>query len=258
MWRPNVCRGRGVAATDLSARARVNSGAGRRRGARVRFLKRHRHGSRGDSVRDRRQRDRERDMDWHRRGAGGACGCARRGAAAFGASPLAGSTFKACCRSTRPGRARCASQLAPGRNARGRVAVGGDLALTLRDGRWTLAGDPRVGGRRARQSSRQAGRLDGRHDLTATCRLGETDIPSLLGALRAAGIADAPADAVATGTVEGDVDLQWRHGRSLSSRTGANQRSLRGRSSRRASLTGVFDGRPLSQRWSSRSTRHRR
>ena len=41
---------RGVVATDLSARARVTSGAGGRRGARVRFLERHGDGRRGDSV----------------------------------------------------------------------------------------------------------------------------------------------------------------------------------------------------------------
>ena len=31
-------------------------------------------------------------------------------------------------------------------NARGRVSVGGDLALTLRDGRWTVTGDSRLAG----------------------------------------------------------------------------------------------------------------
>ena len=37
-------------------------------------------------------------------------------------------------------------QLAPGRNARGRLPVGGNLALNLHDGRWRLEGQPRIAG----------------------------------------------------------------------------------------------------------------
>jgi hypothetical protein len=36
--------------------------------------------------------------------------------------------------------------LTPGRNARGRIAVAGDLRLALRPGRWHLEGQPRVAG----------------------------------------------------------------------------------------------------------------
>ena len=129
-------------------------------------------------------------------------------------------------------------------NARGRVSVGGDLALTLRDGRWTVAGDSRLAGV-APASVTASGALDG-NTIDGNLKLGDTDIPSLLGALRTAGIADTPADAVATGTVEGAVVFTGAMA-DPAVRGRARISNLSGPQFQAGVLDGVFAGRPLSQ-----------
>jgi outer membrane protein assembly factor BamA/autotransporter translocation and assembly factor TamB len=136
-------------------------------------------------------------------------------------------------------------QLAPGRNARGRVAVGGNLVLNLRDGRWRLEGQPRIGGV-APIAMTASGALES-DTAGGSLRLGDTDLPALLAALRTAGVVDTPADAVAGGTVEGDVVFDGAladpsiRGRARISRLSGPQFDM-------DVLTGVFSGRPLSRR----------
>ena len=93
--------------------------------------------------------------------------------------------------------------LAPGRNARGRLAVGGTLVLELSDGRWMLEGSPRFAGVLP-TSVTASGQLEPR-TVDGRVRLAETDIPSLLAALRAAGLADTQPDLVTGGKL--DVEL---------------------------------------------------
>ena len=136
-------------------------------------------------------------------------------------------------------------RLAARPNARGRVSVGGDLALTLRDGRWTVAGDSRLAGV-APASITASGALDG-DAIDGNLKLGDTDIPSLLGALRTAGIADTPTDAVATGTVEGAVVFSGAMA-DPAVRGRARISNLSGPQFEAGVMDGVFEGRPLSQR----------
>ena len=109
-------------------------------------------------------------------------------------------------------------QMVPGRNARGRIAVGGDLMLDWRDGTWRLEGRSTlarvapiqveargrfVGGPQA--PSQQAGIASS--TLECAVRLAETGLPTLLTALRTIGIATITDDAVAAGTLDAEIDL---------------------------------------------------
>ena len=97
-------------------------------------------------------------------------------------------------------------QLAPGRNARGRVALAGNLTLTLRNGRWRLEGEPRLGGVAPTRLVVQGGLDDiASGDVEGTVRVGETDLPALVMALRATGLAAITGEPVTTGILQGDV-----------------------------------------------------
>jgi outer membrane protein assembly factor BamA/autotransporter translocation and assembly factor TamB len=136
-------------------------------------------------------------------------------------------------------------ELAPGRNAPGRVSVGGNLVLSLRNGRWMLEGRPRLGGVAA-TSLTASGALDAK-TIDGNLRLGETDIPSLLEALRTAGVSDTPADAITSGTVEGAVVFSGAMA-DPSARGRARISALSGPQLEAGMVNGVFEGRPLSQR----------
>ena len=173
-------------------------------------------------------------------------------------------------------------QLTPGRNARGRIAVAGDLRLALRPGRWHLEGHPRVAGAvpirliadgpvgRLRQD-RVAQRPDqpvlagrsaladrpGAHaeasatagppplrGLAGTLQVDETDLPTLLEALRTTGLAEVPADAITSGVFGADFDLGGTlaapsiTGQVTASDVAGSQVSV-------ASLTAAVSGQPL-------------
>lgn len=99
-------------------------------------------------------------------------------------------------------------RLAPGRTSPGRVAVAGTLALDVGEGAWRLQGQPTIAGvAPIRIAARGA-----LADITASpiegaVHLGETDLPALLAALGATGLADMPGDAVTAGILEADIDL---------------------------------------------------
>ena len=120
-------------------------------------------------------------------------------------------------------------QMAPGRNARGRVAVGGDLTLDWRDGIWRLDGQSTlagvvpiqigvrgrlVGGPQGRPAPQEASAQGppqqagiASSTIEGAVRLDETDLPTLLTALHMIGITAIPDDAVAAGTLDADIDL---------------------------------------------------
>ncbi len=120
-------------------------------------------------------------------------------------------------------------QMAPGRNARGRIAVGGDLTLDWRDGIWRLDGQPTlagvvpiqigvrgrlVGGPQGRPAPQGAAAEDpprragiASSTIEGAVRLAETDLPTLLTALRTIGMTAITDDAVAAGTLDADIDL---------------------------------------------------
>ena len=104
-------------------------------------------------------------------------------------------------------------QLASGSNARGRIAVGGDLNLDLQGGEWRLEGRPRIAGV-APLDIQAEGALPGTGGspsrLIGMVRLEETRLPALMSALRAAGVIDAPADAITSGLVEANFELGGR------------------------------------------------
>ena len=119
-------------------------------------------------------------------------------------------------------------QMAPGRNARGRIAVGGDLTLDWRDGIWRMDGQPTlagvvpiqigvrgrlVGGPQGQPAPQEAAAEDpprqagiASSTLEGAVRLAETDLPTLLTVLRTIGIT-AITEAVAAGTLDADIDL---------------------------------------------------
>ncbi|MGH9253482.1 MAG: hypothetical protein ACRD3C_02815, partial [Vicinamibacterales bacterium] len=92
--------------------------------------------------------------------------------------------------------------VAPGRNAPGRVAVNGNASLALRDGSWQLDGRHVVGGI-APLTLTLRGNVD--NAVEGSMHVGETDLPGLLGVLRTTGVADIQSDAIAAGTLEGEV-----------------------------------------------------
>ena len=120
-------------------------------------------------------------------------------------------------------------QMVPGPNANGRIAVAGDLTLDVRDGTWRLDGRPMLAGVVPIQIGVR-GRLEGvprgplvpeevaaqdtlpRQGIGASTiegavRLAETDLPTLLTALRTIGIAATTDDGVSAGTLGADIDL---------------------------------------------------
>jgi translocation and assembly module TamB len=94
-------------------------------------------------------------------------------------------------------------QLAPRANARGRVAIAGNLVVTLRDGRWRIEGQPRVAGV-APTSITATGPLEGA-TIDGNVKLGDTDIPALVAALGITGLADMPPGVIDAGMLEGAV-----------------------------------------------------
>lgn len=135
-------------------------------------------------------------------------------------------------------------ELAPGRNARGRISVGGNLTVELRNGRWMLEGRPRLAGV-APAGITAAGALEG-NTVDGSLRLEGTDIPSLLTALRTTGVAEAPADVVTSGTLEGAVAFTGTLA-DPSIRGRARIDGLTGRQLEVNAADSVFSGRPLSQ-----------
>ena len=116
-------------------------------------------------------------------------------------------------------------QMAPGGNARGLIAVAGNLTLDLRDGGWLLEGQSSLA-RVAPIQLRVRGRLVGGPQgppqqpqgppleqaiaasaIAGAVRLAETDLQRLLIALRMIGLASVTDDVVAAGTLEADIEL---------------------------------------------------
>ncbi|MBI2186501.1 MAG: translocation/assembly module TamB domain-containing protein [Acidobacteria bacterium] len=100
---------------------------------------------------------------------------------------------------------------APGPNARGRLALGGEAELQLRSGAWQLAARQRVGGvapvTLTLQSNTPLGTAPAEAAIGGTARLAETDLPALMAVLRTIGLADLDNDAVSAGRLEADVRL---------------------------------------------------
>ncbi|MBI4885495.1 MAG: translocation/assembly module TamB domain-containing protein [Acidobacteria bacterium] len=93
-----------------------------------------------------------------------------------------------------------------GRNARGRLALSGDAAVALNEGRWRLDGHQVVGGV-AKVTVALSGTLD--HVIDGTAHVDETDLPDLVRVLRTTGIADA-GDVLERGSLEADVRVAGR------------------------------------------------
>ena len=94
--------------------------------------------------------------------------------------------------------------IAPGRNARGRVALAGDLSLGIADGKWRLDGRYRVGGV-VPLTLTLNGNLDNAVD--GTIHVGQTDMPALVDMLNSAGLSNIPRDAIKSGMFDGDVHV---------------------------------------------------
>ena len=119
-------------------------------------------------------------------------------------------------------------QMASRGNALGRMAVAGDVALDVGDGAWRLDGQPMLAGvvpiqieARGRLAGGSRGQPPlqravpdgaaalgiGASTIEGAMRLGETDLPTLLTALRTVGIEATADDAVETGTFDAVIDL---------------------------------------------------
>ncbi|MBI2829439.1 MAG: translocation/assembly module TamB domain-containing protein [Acidobacteria bacterium] len=157
-------------------------------------------------------------------------------------------------------------QMTPGQNARGRIAMAGNLTLDLRDGTWRLAGQPRLAGVAPIRIAAGGRLADGggggpegpslpgppprralASSVAGTVQLSETDLPALLAALSAAGIADITGDAVVSGSLEADIEL----GGSLADPSVSGRamaRDLAGPRFAVQSVTVGFSGRPFQPR----------
>jgi len=100
--------------------------------------------------------------------------------------------------------------IAPGRNARGRVAIGGTLSIELNNRVWRLEGQQLLGGV-VPAALRLGGRLaDGTSSddvVNGVIRIGDSDLAALASVLRTTGLADVPPDAVTAGTLAGEIRL---------------------------------------------------
>jgi outer membrane protein assembly factor BamA len=138
--------------------------------------------------------------------------------------------------------------LSPGRNARGRMAVDGNVVVDLRDGRWMLEGRSRLAGALPARIVAQ-GPVGGPQgpplqDLTGMLQVDETDLPALLAALRATGVADVQADTVTSGVFEADFDLSGTVSAPTVNGT-LTARDLRASRISALSLTGEITGDPI-------------
>jgi outer membrane protein assembly factor BamA/autotransporter translocation and assembly factor TamB len=101
-------------------------------------------------------------------------------------------------------------QMVPGRNARGRLAVAGNLTAVLSGGRWSLQGRQAVGGVAPLTVSARGRLPEADRNTPATIdegelRLAQTGLPDLLAVLRTTGVIDAPDDVLKRGLVNADV-----------------------------------------------------
>ncbi|MBI3050401.1 MAG: translocation/assembly module TamB domain-containing protein [Acidobacteria bacterium] len=100
---------------------------------------------------------------------------------------------------------------AAGRNARGRLALDGDLELRMRGRAWQLTGRQEVGAVApvtiALRSRGAPGATLPEVPIDGTVRLAPTDLPALVGVLRATGLADLEADVVTAGQLDADLRL---------------------------------------------------
>jgi outer membrane protein assembly factor BamA len=145
--------------------------------------------------------------------------------------------------------ARAKADVSPRLNTRGRIALGGTLALDLQSRIWRLEGRQTIGGV-APLTLSFGGRLtDGgapENLINGQIHVGDTDLARLAAVLRAIGIADIPSEAVTTGTLAGDVRMIG--GTSDFRADGrAAIRGFAGSQIEIGSLEASFSGRPLQQ-----------
>ena len=134
--------------------------------------------------------------------------------------------------------------VAPGQNARGRVAVAGQANVAIGEQGWSLDGRHVIGGvlpltiaLQGRQPTAD-GAIDGR------VQVGDTDLPALIGMLQTTGVADVGEGAVTAGTLDADVRLAG----SLADPAIDGRASVRraeGSQVQVASLQALVSGRPL-------------
>jgi len=141
--------------------------------------------------------------------------------------------------------------VAPGANAHGRIALSGDGSIELNKGIWRLTARQVLGGV-VPTTFRLGGRLPSgtaADDFAdGTIRLGATELPALASLLRTTGIAEVPADALAAGTLEGELRLSGRTA-DLRIDGRASVRDLRGSQFEVASLDATASGRPAEARF---------
>jgi outer membrane protein assembly factor BamA/autotransporter translocation and assembly factor TamB len=145
--------------------------------------------------------------------------------------------------------ARAKADVSPRPNSRGRLALGGTLALDLQRRIWRLEGRHTIGSV-APLTLRFGGRLtDGgapENLIDGQIHVGDTDLARLAAVLRATGIVDIPSEAVAAGTLAGDVRMTG--GTSDFRADGrAAIRGFAGSQIEIGSLEASFSGRPLRQ-----------
>jgi outer membrane protein assembly factor BamA/autotransporter translocation and assembly factor TamB len=149
-------------------------------------------------------------------------------------------------------------EAAAARNARGRIAIPGTVAIDLRDGHWQLDGTSHVASvAPVSMTVRGAVVADRRGDsplqglpltdIDGTFRLRKTDLAALFGALRTLGITEPSDDAVTRGTVEADVAVRGSVADpSLDGR--AVLRDVAGPEYRVALVTATLAGKPMQRR----------
>ena len=145
-------------------------------------------------------------------------------------------------------------QMTPGRNARGRISADGEMTLDVRDGTWSLGGEPTVGGIASIQIA-VGGPLGGGAEtsiaagpIAGTLRLLGTDVPGLLAALGTVGIITTTAEEMLTaGTVEANMVVGGRLADPVVG-TSVIVRDLVGAQVVLPSLVAHVEGRPLQPR----------
>jgi outer membrane protein assembly factor BamA len=137
---------------------------------------------------------------------------------------------------------------APGPNARGRLAIGGDAELQLDSDGWQLYARQRVGQvapvTLALRSNAPLGAAPADTAIDGDVRLAGTDLPALIRVLRATGVADVDEGLVAAGQLDADL----RFGGTLADPGIEGHASVQGLAAPQveiATLRAVLSGRPL-------------